>query len=99
MTKMITEIALLTIRRGQSAAFEEAFAEAQPIIEATQGYIQHELQQCLEKDDKYLLTVRWNTIEDHTAGFMQSEGYREWKKLLHHFYDPSPVVEHYKRIF
>ena len=96
---MITEIALLTIRKGQSEAFEEAFIKAQPIIESMKGYMQHELQQCLEQDDKYLLTVRWNTLEDHTTGFRLSEGYKEWKKLLHHFYDPIPVVEHYKRIF
>ena len=96
---MITEIALLKIRPGQSAAFEEAFIEAQPIIESMHGYIQHELQQCLEENDKYLLVVRWRTLEDHTVGFRQSEGYKEWKNLLHHFYDPFPVVEHYKRIF
>lgn len=96
---MITEIALLTIRPGQSAAFEEAFIEAQPIIEAARGYIQHELQQCIEQEDKYLLVVRWKTIEDHNTGFRQSAGYQEWKKLLHHFYDPFPVVEHYTRIF
>jgi heme-degrading monooxygenase HmoA len=96
---MITEIALLTIRPGQSAAFEEAFIEAQPIIEAARGYIQHELQQCMEQENKYLLVVRWKTIEDHTNGFRQSPGYQEWKKLLHHFYDPFPVVEHYTRIF
>ncbi|MGZ8558038.1 MAG: antibiotic biosynthesis monooxygenase family protein [Chitinophagaceae bacterium] len=96
---MITEIALLTITKGQSEAFEEAFIKAQPIIEAARGYIQHELQQCLEQDDKYLLTVRWDTLEDHTVGFRLSEGYKEWKKLLHHFYNPFPVVEHYKRIF
>lgn len=95
---MITETALLTIRHGQSAAFEEAFIQAQPIIEVARGYIQHELLHCLEDDDKYLLTVRWNTIEDHTEGFRQSAGYKEWEKLLHHFYDPSPVIEHYKRI-
>ncbi len=96
---MITEIALLKIRPGQSAAFEEAFTNAQPIIESANGYIQHELQQCLEEVDKYMLVVRWKTMEDHTIGFRQSEGYKEWKKLLHHFYDPFPVVEHYKRIF
>ena len=96
---MITEIALLKIRPEQSDAFEEAFANAQPIIESMNGYIQHELQQCLEEADKYMLVVRWKTIEDHTIGFRQSESYKEWKKLLHHFYDPLPVVEHYKRIF
>jgi heme-degrading monooxygenase HmoA len=96
---LITEIALLTIRQGQSTAFEEAFIQAQPIIESMNGYIQHELQQCLETDNKYLLIVRWKTLEDHMAGFRYSEGYKEWKKLLHHFYDPPPAVEHYKRIF
>jgi heme-degrading monooxygenase HmoA len=96
---MITEIALLKIKPGQSAAFEVAFTKAQPIIESMTGYIQHELQQCLEEDDKYLLVVRWKTVEDHTAGFRHSEGYKEWKKLLHHFYNPVPVIEHYKRIF
>ena len=96
---MITEIALLKIRPGQSDEFEEAFANAQTIIESMNGYIQHELQQCLEEVDKYMLVVRWKTVEDHTIGFRQSEGYQEWKKLLHHFYDPFPVVEHYKRIF
>ena len=96
---MITEIAVLNIRKGQSVAFEEAFVKAQPIIEASKGYIQHELQQCMEEDDKYLLIVRWKTIEDHTTGFRESAGYKEWKALLHPFYSPFPAVEHYKRIF
>lgn len=96
---MITEIALLKIIPGQAAAFEEAFIKAQVIIESMQGYIQHELQQCLEEEDKYMLVVRWRTLEDHTVGFRESKEYREWKRLLHHFYDPFPVVEHYKRIF
>lgn len=95
---MITEIALLNIRPGQTAAFEEAFIKAQLIIEKMDGYIQHELQQCLEEEDKYLLVVRWRSLEDHTVGFRQSKEYQEWKRLLHHFYDPFPTVEHYKRI-
>ena len=42
-----------------------------------------------------LLLVRWRTLQDHTVGFRQSAPYQEWKKLLHHFYDPFPTVEHY----
>ncbi len=33
-------------------------------------------------------------LEDHTEGFRRSAAYREWKSLLHHFYDPFPTVEH-----
>jgi heme-degrading monooxygenase HmoA len=39
--------------------------------------------------------VRWETLEDHTEGFRGSAEYQRWRALLHHFYDPFPVVEHY----
>ncbi|HTP10252.1 MAG TPA: antibiotic biosynthesis monooxygenase, partial [Anaerolineae bacterium] len=25
--------------------------------------------------------------------------YQDWKRLLHHFYDPFPTVEHYEAVF
>jgi heme-degrading monooxygenase HmoA len=62
------------------------------------GYIEHHLEQCLEDDQKFLLLVKWETLEDHTIGFRKSSEYKEWKSLLHHFYDPFPVVEHFKSI-
>lgn len=96
---MITEIALLKIKAGESESFEQAFAQAQKIIASMEGYLQHELQKCMEEADKYLLIVRWKALEDHTIGFRQSAQYGEWKEMLHHFYDPFPGVEHYKQIF
>ena len=63
------------------------------------GYIEHELLKCLEADNKYVLMVRWQTLEDHTEGFRKSDDYKEWKNLLHHFYELFPNVEHYKKIF
>lgn len=96
---MITEIAFLNILPGESASFEAAFGRAQKIISSMQGYAEHELQKCLEAGNKYVLIVRWQTLEDHTEGFRKSAEYSIWKKLLHHFYDPFPVAEHYKRIY
>jgi hypothetical protein len=29
-------------------------------------------------------------------GFRGSPAYEEWRRLLHHFYDPPPVVEHFE---
>lgn len=96
---MITEIALLQIKKQESISFEKAFDEAQKIISSMHGYLEHELLKCVEEEDKYLLIVRWNKIEDHTEDFRKSKKYNEWKKLLHHFYHPFPVVEHYKKIY
>ena len=92
---MILEVATLNIRPGQSARFEAAFRDAQRIIAAARGYVSHELQRCIEKPDRYILLVRWQTLEDHTEGFRGSADYAEWKQRLHHFYDPFPTVEHY----
>jgi len=93
---MILEIAHLNIRPGENAAFEQAFAKAQAIIASMPGYQSHQLQQCIEDSQKYVLLVNWSSLEDHTVGFRGSAEYQQWKALLHHFYDPFPAVEHYQ---
>ena len=95
---MILEVATLDVRPGQVAAFETAFREASAIISSMPGYLSHGLQRCLERPNRYVLLVNWQTLEDHTIGFRQSSEYQRWKTLLHHFYDPFPTVEHYERV-
>ena len=95
---MILEAAMLCVKPGQSAEFEAAFLEASPLIASMPGYLSHELQRCLEVSEKYLLLVRWQTLEDHTVGFRQSPEYQDWRRLLHHFYEPFPIVEHFEAI-
>ncbi len=95
---MILEIAQLQVRPGQEAAFEAAFATASPIIASMPGYLGHELQRCVERVGHYMLLVRWESVEHHEQGFRRSEGYQEWRRLLHHFYDPFPTVLHYENI-
>lgn len=96
---MILEAAILNVKPEQSTEFEAAFAEASPLIASMRGYIRHELQRCLETADRYLLLVWWETLEDHTVGFRQSAEYQAWRKLLHHFYEPFPIVEHYTKTY
>lgn len=91
----ILEVAVLDVRPGQRRDFEAAFRKAQRYIEVIPGYQRHALQHCLEDENRYLLLVWWDTLESHTRGFRESEGYREWSALLHPFYDPFPAVEHY----
>lgn len=95
---MILEVAALDIRPGQEGDFEAAFTQAQPIISSMGGCVSLELQRCVERQNRYLLLVRWRSLEDHTIGFRQSPEYLRWKALLHHFYDPFPTVEHYRPV-
>jgi heme-degrading monooxygenase HmoA len=93
---VILEVAILDLRSGLAAEFEAAFSKAAQIIMAMPGYIDHELQHCIENQNRYILLVRWQKLEDHTIGFRQSPEYQEWRSRLHHFYDPFPTVEHYE---
>jgi heme-degrading monooxygenase HmoA len=96
--ELILEAVMLQVKQGLEEDYEEAFREASKIISSMKGYISHELQRCMEVKGKYLLLVYWETLEDHTVGFRHSEEYLEWKKQLHHFYDPFPIVEHFENI-
>ena len=96
---MMLEVAILDVKPGLVDAFEQAFVQAQEIISGMPGYVSHQLQKCIEKSDRYILLVNWQTLEHHTVGFRESEQYQEWRKLLHHFYDPFPEVEHYTCVY
>ena len=95
ITAVIIEQAVLDIREGREAEFEAAFAQAKAIIASMPGFESLRLLRCLETPHRYLLLVEWARLEDHTDGFRGSAQYDEWKALLHPFYDPFPLVEHF----
>ncbi|MFJ5623360.1 antibiotic biosynthesis monooxygenase family protein [Peribacillus loiseleuriae] len=95
---MILEAAFLQVKQGLEDEYEETFRKASKIISSMDGYVTHSLQRCLEVEGKYLLLVTWESLEDHTVGFRESAEYQEWKKLLHHYYDPFPTVEHFEKV-
>lgn len=95
---MITEHALLPVLPGREAEFEAAFAQARPIIASMPGFVSLSLSRSIESPSSYLLLVGWESLEDHTVGFRGSPGYQQWRALLHHFYEPFPVVEHFEDV-
>jgi len=95
---MVLEVAVLNVIPGLEDEFVKAFSKAQMIISKMAGYIAHQLKRCIENTSQFILLVEWEKLTDHTEGFRKSDEYQEWKRLLHHFYDPFPSVEHYKEI-
>jgi heme-degrading monooxygenase HmoA len=95
---MILEQANLDVIPGRESAFETAFEQARLIISAMPGFRSLRLSRCIERPNRYLLLVEWERLEDHTEGFRGSPQYQEWRALLHQFYDPFPVVEHYEDV-
>ena len=96
---MITEIAILNVESVLQEDFESDFKKASQYIESIGGYMGHSLKKCIEEKSRYILIVYWRSLEDHEIGFRKSSEYKEWKQLLHHYYNPFPVVEHYESVY
>lgn len=95
---MIIEHVVLDVKPGQERDFESSFAEAKALIASMPGFESLQLHRCIEKSNRYLMLVTWRTLEDHTEGFRRSAEYEDWRRLLHHYYDPFPTVEHFSLI-
>ena len=96
---MILEVAILDVKPGEEPAFERDFVIASKYISSIDGYISHSLSRCEEKGSRYILLAHWRNLEAHTQNFRKSSQYLEWKRLLRHYYEPFPVVEHYSTIY
>lgn len=95
---MITEHALLDVVPGRELEFVAAMEQARSLIAASPGFLSLRVERCVERANRFLLLVEWETLEDHTRGFRGSPAYADWRDALHHFYDPFPVVEHFEAV-
>lgn len=93
---MILELATIDIKQGTNADFERNLEKAQSVISQSEGYIGHEFQRCMERDNRYILLIKWVTLEAHTEGFRGSELFKEWRALIGPFFENPPLVEHYE---
>lgn len=92
---MILELAILDIKKDKFEPFEKNIKKAQAIISQSPGYLSHEFQKCIEREQVYILLIKWKSVEAHNVGFRQSELFKEWRSLIGEFFASPPVVEHY----
>ena len=96
---MILELATIDIKNGTNTNFEINLEKAQKVISRSKGYIRHQFHKCVEQENRYVLLIHWETLEDHTVGFRESELFKEWRGLIGPFFEAPPVVQHYQLKF
>lgn len=96
---MILEIATIDIKAGTNTEFEAKLEEAQAVISRAAGYLGHQFQHGIEQENRYVLLIRWASLEDHTEGFRGSELFQEWRALIGPFFEKPPFVEHFSLKF
>lgn len=95
---MILELAIVNIKEGSNDDFEAALNKAKDVICLSKGFIKVEFKKCIENDEQYIFLIYWQTLEDHTIGFRESELFIEWRALIGPFFYKLPLVLHYQEI-
>ncbi|MCY1267069.1 Antibiotic biosynthesis monooxygenase [compost metagenome] len=91
---MVLEIAQFEVSAGNETAFEAGVAKALPLFERAKGCGGAELRRIVERPGQYVLLVRWQTVEDHTIHFRESQDFQEWRRLVGSYFASPPAVFH-----
>ncbi|MFZ9297563.1 MAG: antibiotic biosynthesis monooxygenase family protein [Hylemonella sp.] len=93
---MILELADIQIHPGQQAAFDEAIQRGvNTVISKARGFRGFKVNKGVERPERYLLMIFWDTLEDHTVHFRQSPAFTEWRSIVGSFFAVAPTVEHF----
>lgn len=93
---MILELADIRIHAGQQAAFDEAIERGiRTVIAHARGFNGHQVFKGIEHPERYLLQIRWETLENHTVDFRGSAAFADWRAIVGPFFASPPTVEHF----
>jgi quinol monooxygenase YgiN len=95
---MIAEIAQISVKPGQENEFEAGVAKAVPVFLRAKGCHGVRLERSIEQPSRYLLVVQWETVDDHMVTFRSSDDFQEWRKLVGHYFEKPPEVQHTREI-
>jgi heme-degrading monooxygenase HmoA len=93
---MITEIADIRVKPEDQTAFAAAIARAiETVLSQAKGYRRHTVYASQETPGRFVLQIEWDTLEDHTVGFRQSDLFAQWRAIIGPYFAQPPHVEHF----
>ncbi len=96
---MILEIADFRIIPGQNAAFEAAIQQGlNDVISNAKGFQGYTIHRGVESLDRYVLQIRWETLENHTVDFREGPLFPAWRAIVGPFFAGPPAVEHFELV-
>jgi len=96
ITSMVVEIAILEAKPGQGAAMREGLARARSVISRAKGYRDSTFQQSIEKPERIVLYIKWDSVDDHVEGFRNGPLFPEWRTHWGEHLAGTPDVLHYE---
>ena len=95
---MILEIAQYTAQPGKTEEFQAGLLQGAEIIRRAKGCRSVTPRRQIEDPNKFIVTIEWETLEDHTVGFRGSPQFAEYRSHLAGLYVEPIVALHYEVI-
>ena len=95
---MVIETAYMEIIEGKEQEFEIALEEAKKVLAQAKGFNDIYVHRGIERPNVYMLALQWDTIEDHTIGFRESDLFAQWRAFIGPYFANPPAVEHWDLI-
>lgn len=93
---MILELADIRITPGKQAEFDRAIEHGiKTVISAAKGFRGYKVNKGIESPERYILMIFWETLENHTVDFRESDAFPAWRAIVGPFFAAPPVVEHF----
>ncbi|HUW36501.1 MAG TPA: antibiotic biosynthesis monooxygenase family protein [Rhodocyclaceae bacterium] len=93
---MILELADIRIKPGTQAGFDAAIKQGlETVVAAAKGFRGYKVNRGIESPERYVLTIFWETLENHTVDFRQSPAFAQWRAIVGPYFAVPPVVEHF----
>lgn len=93
---VITEMALLTALPGQGDALGRAIDQGAAHIRSAVGCESVAVTRCVETPDRFVVTVKWSSLEAHVEDFRGSEAFKQWIGSIKGLFDPATLdAQHY----
>jgi quinol monooxygenase YgiN len=93
---MILEHADFRIPPGKQNEFDEAIQRGiETVVSKSKGFIGYQVHKGIESPERYLLTIRWETLENHTVDFRGGPLFPQWRAIVGPYFAAPPVVEHF----
>ena len=92
---MVLEVALISVKPGEEAAFEEAYRAGRDALASTPGCLSVRMTRGVESPSKAVLLVEWESVEAHEQNFRGTQRFTTWREHVGPFFAAPPRVEHY----
>ncbi|MEV0848012.1 antibiotic biosynthesis monooxygenase family protein [Streptomyces sp. NPDC049954] len=76
-------------------AFESAYHQAAESLAAAPECIDYELARCQEEQDRYILRIRWTSVEDHLKGFRTGDHFPAFFRAIRPYVTAIEEMQHY----